>query len=1181
MVGATENVLTSPSVMPNEILYTTNDRDDYENKLHSLRQQKYMNWVWQKAKVGNAMQNLNGYTAVRLMYRDADLMDGTCEIGTALDIISEEACLAGNTQIKLLNGKILTIKELFDSNVKDFWVYAVDDNGICQPSHVDSVIYKGNQDVIEIELDDGSLIKSTNNHKWMLSDCTWKETSELCVGDSLMSIYDSINYLGYEQIKSSVEPKKRPTHRIVAESVLHDEKVELAKNNINKEKIVIHHNTFNKLDNEPNSLTYMYWCDHQKLHTDLNQKRWENEEFAEKMKKIFSETSKKTWKNKRDVLIDKLKKVHRERMSKLTQEEKNAFFGRNGEQNGMYDVHRYGSLNPNYHKNAAHVEDIDENEYIECILTSPNNNKEILKQRFNLTKQAVGDYNRYLCEKYKLKFVYELKNILLFDKIKQTIQDNPTLSSYNLASLLNLSVNTMKHVLKKNGTSVSEIKNNSLDVWNGLSEDLYVDFILSCDNKKKINSLIAEKFNISSKRVCKLNNILLKKYNIKTINFLKYVKSQNYNIITIKNILLSDNLIKESELSKKLGISNYELNNVCKINGYKNFLDLKKSLYNHRVKSIRKCLTKEPVYDLLNSSVNNCFGVKCKNGFIISHNCPISSKGTMLNVYSKSQRIKSILDDLFNNRLHVYVELPMIARHLCKYGNTYELLHIDKNEGVLGWMMLPVYEVDREENGFGLTNAPALATATNETKPDEVNFVWRGVNSETRYKNWQVAHFRLLYDSFFLPYGTSMLHKARRAWRMWSMMEDAMLIHRLDKAVERRVFKIYVGGIDDQDVPAYVNEIANRFKRTEIIDPKTGQVDLRKNFLDVSSDYFIPVRREDAPNPIETLPAANSQIQMEDLEYMQEKMLCAMRVPRTFLNFKEANGKAQNLSFTDIRFSRMINRVQQFLLLELNKIAMIHLYVLGLHDDLGNFTISLNNPTSQIESQELDDLTKRLSALQTALADPGNGIPMMSLHKGLRDIMKMSDSEIKDMLNEIRLEKAMAFELQSTPMVIKKTGMFNTVDRIYGDFEAMKNPQQMQPQGQDDGMGGMGGLGGGGGFGGDFGGDLGGGMDDMGLGEPGTEEDADITGGGETDMGGAPAADEGQPLMELKKHKTKSFTEKYFDMLSQNETSTLNEINKTSYDIELKNKSLGKNLETILETLNSSGVDTTTKIIEE
>lgn len=548
--------------------------------------------------------------------------------------------------------------------------------------------------------------------------------------------------------------------------------------------------------------------------------------------------------------------------------------------------------------------------------------------------------------------------------------------------------------------------------------------------------------------------------------------------------------------------------------------------------------------------------------------CPLTSKGNMLNIYSRSKRTKAMLEDLFVNRLHIYTDLPMIARHLTKYGNTFMLLNIDKDNGVMGWMMLPVYEMDRIENGsLSVYGNAALNNNPGDITPDEVRFIWAGHNESRPYFNWEVAHFRLLNDSFFLPYGVSMLHKARRAWRMWSMMEDAMLIWRLDKAVERRVFKIYVGNINDEDVPAHIQEIANNFKRTQLIDPQTGQLDLRKNFLDVSSDYFIPVRREDAPTPIDTLAAANSQVQMEDIEYMQNKMFAAMRVPKTFLNFQEAQGKGQNLSIMDIRFSRMINRIQQFLLMELNKIAMIHLYLMGLHDEMGNFTITLNNPSSQVEAQELDDLNKRLSAMQTALADPGTGIPMMSMHKALKEIMKMSDSEIKDMLNEIRLEKAMAAELASTANIIKKTGLFDSVDRIYGDYEAMNNPQAQQIVSDEDSEG----MGGGASIGsGDLGGDM-----DMDLGEPGTSNEGEINGGiGETDLSNAPTADTGEPLMESKykrfnlitekkkrdSHKSiKTFTSRYFDMLSEGfkeETQMLNDSEKLDFQIATTNKKI-------------------------
>ena len=521
--------------------------------------------------------------------------------------------------------------------------------------------------------------------------------------------------------------------------------------------------------------------------------------------------------------------------------------------------------------------------------------------------------------------------------------------------------------------------------------------------------------------------------------------------------------------------------------------------------------------------------------------CVCTSKGKMLNVYSKSNRIKTVLEDLFYNRLQINVTLPMIARGMCKYGNDYELLNINGTNGVMGWMRLPVYEIDRIENGYGSAGSAMVYNQTNVIKPDETKFVWVGHNDTSPYYNWQVAHFRMLNDSFFLPYGTSVLHKARRAWRMLSMMEDAMLIYRLDKSIERRVFKIYVGAIDDADVPAFVQEVANNFKRTPIIDPLTGQVDLRKNFMDVSTDYFIPVRREDAPNPIETLQAAHNTDSMEDIQHMENKIFAALRVPKSFLNFQEAQGKGQNLSLLDIRFSRMINKVQQYLLLELNKIAMIHLYILGFEDDITNFTLSMNNPSAQIEALELEDTSKRVQVASAAAMQTPAGVPLLSLHKILKEIMKMSDVEIKDNFNEIRLEMAMAAELASTAQVIKKTGIFDPVDRIYGDPDAMNKPQMGQQQ-QQQGPGGPGG----GAMGG--GGDVGNSLHMDSLGAPG--EDTSGTIGGEeasSPMTQAPQMDAGIPLQETLRRRIAgdgnkaskalkmNFMEKYFEMLNESE----------------------------------------------
>lgn len=532
--------------------------------------------------------------------------------------------------------------------------------------------------------------------------------------------------------------------------------------------------------------------------------------------------------------------------------------------------------------------------------------------------------------------------------------------------------------------------------------------------------------------------------------------------------------------------------------------------------------------------------------------CTMDSKGRMLTVQSKSGRVKSVLEDLFFNRLNVTTWLHPISRATVKYGNEFFLLNISKDDGILGWRRLPVYEINRLENGEMYPYGTAGASS-NQMAPDTVQFSWLRDSLSIPYQEWQIAHFRLLNDSFFLPYGTSHLHKARRAWRMWSMMEDSMLIHRLDKSIERRIFKIFVGGIDDADVQGYVQQVANTFKRTPMIDPNTGQVDLRKNFLDVTSDFFIPVRDMSAPSPIETLQGANSQLTMEDVEYMQNKMFAAMRVPKSFLNYQESQGKGQNLSFLDTRFSKMITRFQQCILLELQKIAMIHLYLLGMEDELTNFTLLLNNASPQTKMAELDDITKRIGTLQTALADPGTGIPMMSMHKGLKEIMGMTDSEIKKMLLEIRLEKALASELANTQAIIRKTGMFDNIDRIYGDFDARNSEQQQVPQ-SDNGMGGGSPFGGGGGMppmGGSLGDDF-----NLDMGEPGSETEGNVGGNEETmDMSQAPQADNGGALMEQNKQ-VKTYLERYFDMLSETAVEDADYVAEPQLDFDIKSRTI-------------------------
>tara|TARA_R110000796_G_scaffold58413_5_gene134900 strand:- start:6912 stop:8912 length:2001 start_codon:yes stop_codon:yes gene_type:complete len=444
-----------------------------------------------------------------------------------------------------------------------------------------------------------------------------------------------------------------------------------------------------------------------------------------------------------------------------------------------------------------------------------------------------------------------------------------------------------------------------------------------------------------------------------------------------------------------------------------------------------------------------------------------NDKGNIINIYSGSKRVKRILEDLFVNRLDIHTSLPMWTRNLCKYGDNFVHLNIDQTAGIVGARQLPNFEIERRENDIqGIISQSQLEGVNADEKANKTKFFWKG--RDITFNSWQIAHFRLLGDDRKLPYGTSFLEKARRIWKQLILAEDAMLVYRVTRAPERRVYKIFVGNIDNEDVGAYVDEIANRFKRAPLIDPQTGQMDLRYNQLGIDQDIFVPTRTEDAATPIDTLPGAQNLDQIADIEYLQRKLFTALRVPKTFLGFEEPTGEGKNLALQDIRFSRTINRIQQAMLHELNKIAIIHLYLMGFHDDIDNFTITLNNPSTQAEMLKIEHTAAKVTLYKDAVSDAGNGFGAMSMTRAKREILGWSDDEIKQDLLEQRIEKAAAAELENTANVITNTGVFDRVDRVYGDMEMAKLGGQVDEEGNAAGGEGGGAGGGGGGFGGGF-----------------------------------------------------------------------------------------------------------------
>jgi hypothetical protein len=432
--------------------------------------------------------------------------------------------------------------------------------------------------------------------------------------------------------------------------------------------------------------------------------------------------------------------------------------------------------------------------------------------------------------------------------------------------------------------------------------------------------------------------------------------------------------------------------------------------------------------------------------------------GHILQIYSESNRIKGVLTDLFNNRLDISTNLPMWTRNTCKYGDNFVYLKLDSEKGIMGCQQLPNIEIERLERGMKIK--PSHNT-TEDAK--SLKFVWKVKDMEMN--TWEVAHFRLLGDDRKLPYGTSMLEKARRTWKQLLLSEDAMLVYRTSRAPERRVFKVYVGNMDDKDVEPYIQRIANKFKRDQVVDSKTGNVDLRMNQMAVDQDYFIPVRDPAQTSPIETLAGAQNLSEIADIEYIQKKLLTALRVPKAFLGFEEVVGDGKNLALQDIRFARTINRIQKSMIQELNKIAIIHLFILGFEDELTNFTLGLTNPSTQADLLKIENWKEKILLYKDAVSDPGNGIQAVSTTWAKKHILGFSDEEIKLDIQQQRIEKAVGAELQKTPEVIIHTGIFDNIDRLYGKKpgEVAAPPDEggdmgAPPSGD---MGSLGGIGGG------------------------------------------------------------------------------------------------------------------------
>jgi hypothetical protein len=406
----------------------------------------------------------------------------------------------------------------------------------------------------------------------------------------------------------------------------------------------------------------------------------------------------------------------------------------------------------------------------------------------------------------------------------------------------------------------------------------------------------------------------------------------------------------------------------------------------------------------------------------------------ILSIKTDNTEVQEILQNLFYDILNVEFNLWPWIRNMAKYGDLFLYLDIHPEYGIVNVIPLSIYETTRiegedPENPFGVKF---------KIQNDFLNL------GKKEFDAYEIAHFRLLSDTNFLPYGKAMIEGGRRVWKQLQLMEDAMLIHRIMRAPDKRKFKIDIGNIPPNEVETYMQRIIDRMKKAPLVDPKTGDYNLRYNMMNVVEDFYMPVRGRESGTDIETMQGLQFNA-IEDIEYLRNKLLAAFKVPKSFIGYEEdVNGKA-TLAAQDVRFARTIERIQRIMISELTKLAIIHLYVQGYRDEeLVNFELALTNPSTLYEQEKINIWKEKF---QLARDMTGGQAQILSQDWVYKHILEMSEEEVEKERENI-LEDIKRTTEQQAAAQPQQPGMEQPAYPEEGDVQTGEEPE-MPEEGED------------------------------------------------------------------------------------------------------------------------------------
>ena len=430
--------------------------------------------------------------------------------------------------------------------------------------------------------------------------------------------------------------------------------------------------------------------------------------------------------------------------------------------------------------------------------------------------------------------------------------------------------------------------------------------------------------------------------------------ADNENILTRLGKLFQSNIIIRKTPAGQLKVKDVDMTQTALTT---NFIDRYNRIHQHASWADKYAASQnKAAYDTARKELFRDYELMDSDPIISSaldiysdESCVTNVNNEILKIKSDNPKVTEILHNLFYDIINIEFNLWSWIRNMTKYGDFFLQLDIIDKYGIVNVKPISAYEISRLED-HDPTNPKLVQYEIGES----------GKQNDLK-ESYEIAHFRNLSDTNYLPYGKSYLEGARRVWKQLTLMEDAMLIHRIMRAPEKRVFKMDIGNIPPNEVENFMQQVINKMKKTPVIDQNTGDYNLRYNIESVTEDYFLPVRGGDSGTEIDTLPGLQNDNAVEDIEYLRNKLMAALKVPKAFMGYEESVGSKATLAAEDVRFARTIERIQKIICAELNKIAIVHLYTQGFSDaELINFDLELTNPSMIHEQEKMELLTQQV-----------------------------------------------------------------------------------------------------------------------------------------------------------------------------------------------------------------------------